>query len=180
MKLSTKLWVLAIVVVVFTVIKCSSYIYDTSVSLHNVSEDNFVSYTQIDQEIITMWDAKYLTFTEKSKVSNINKEAFITVTQIIFSNRKDGDKVAWKWLTENQPIPYEEFTVFYKDLTAFVDTQYSAIYELEKRKQEIVKQHNLMLRQWPNNMFNTYMNIKPIDYRYGYITDSTKKLFNIK
>jgi hypothetical protein len=148
--------------------------------MHNVSQDNILSYKQIDEQIVTLFDANYLTYAEKSKITNLNKETFINVTQIIMSNRKDGEQLAWKWVTENTLIPYEEFTVFYKDLSDFVSTQYSSIYALERDKQALVKRHNLMLRQWPNNIFNSYLNIESIDYRYGYISDSTRKLFNVR
>lgn len=180
MKLSTKLWIGFALLLIVSITSCSQYVYHKSVQLHNTSQENFLGYDQLDQEEISLYDAKYLTFTEKSKIANINKEAFVTVTQIIMSNRKDGDKLAWKWITENQPIPYEQFTIFYKDLSDFVSTQYMDIYNIETRKQGIVKQHNLMLRQWPNNLFNRYMSIKEMSYRAGYVTDSTKKVFNLR
>lgn len=180
MKLSTKLWIGFALLLIVSITSCSQYVYHKSVQLHNTSQENIVSYNQLDQEEVSLWDAKYLTFTEKSKVANINKETFITVTEIIMSNRKDGQNLAWKWLTENQPIPYQEFTIFYRDLSEFINTQYMDIFAIEKQKQDIVKRHNLMLRQWPNNLFNRYMSIDEMNYRAGYVSDSTKKLFNIR
>lgn len=180
MKLSTKLWIGFTLILVFSITSCSQYLYSKAVALHNTSQENYLSYDQKEQQAISLFDANYLTFTEKSKIANINKDAFIAVTEIIMSNRKDGQGLAWKWITENQPIPYEEFTVFYKDLSEFVNTQYSAIYNIEYEKQNIVKQHNLMLRQWPNNLFNRYMSIKEMNYRFGYVTDSTRKMFNLR
>jgi hypothetical protein len=164
MKLSTKLWILSGLLTAFLLTTCSSYVYTKAVDMHNVSQDNILSYKQIDEQIVTLFDANYLTYAEKSKITNLNKETFINVTQIIMSNRKDGEQLAWKWVTENTLIPYEEFTVFYKDLSDFVSTQYSSIYALERDKQALVKRHNLMLRQWPNNIFNSYLNIESIDY----------------
>lgn len=180
MKLSTKLWIGFALLLIVSITSCSQYVYHKCVQLHNTSQENIVSYNQLDQEEVSLWDAKYLTFTEKSKVANINKETFITVTEIIMSNRKDGQNLAWKWLTENQPIPYQEFTIFYRDLSEFINTQYMDIFAIEKQKQDIVKRHNLMLRQWPNNLFNRYMSIDEMNYKAGYVSDSTKKLFNIR
>ena len=179
MKLSTKLWIGFILILILSITSCSQYVYHKSVQLYNTSQSNALTYSQLEQQEISLWDAKYLTFVEKSKIANINKESFIAVTEIIMSARKDGQNLAWKWLTENQPIDYEQFVKFYADLSSFVSTQYTDIYAIESEKQSLVKNHNLMLRQWPNNLFNRYMKIPELNYRAGYISDSTKKIFGI-
>ena len=69
---------------------------------------------------ITNWDGYYNIFIDKSKNANINKETFIEVTNIVMSARKDSQNLAWKWNQENQNIPFEEFTYFYKELSSFI------------------------------------------------------------
>lgn len=180
MKLKTKLIVLISIIVL--VASCNSLrgVYDSSVSLYNTTASLKLQYQQKQQELIAFFDAKYLAFTKKDSIAGFNKDVFITVTTIIMSNRKDGENLAWKWVHENQQIPYEEFTSFYHDLSDFVDEQYGGLFDIEKQKQLIVNQHNRILILFPNNIINHYLKIQPLVYSFSYLSDSSRKLFNIK
>jgi hypothetical protein len=96
------------------------------------------------------------------------------------SSRKDGQNVAWKWVQENQKIPYEEFTKFYSDLIVFVSNQYTKLSDIENVKQGISTEHNLMLVTFPNNWFNKFLKIEPINYKLGYLSDSSSTFFKVK
>ena len=159
---------------------CGITCYDNGVAMHNQNEKLLVDYSKKTNEQVSTYDANYLIFKQKSEVANINRETFIVVTDIIMQNRRDGQQLAWKWVSENQQIPYAEFTSFYKDLSAFTEQQYGAMAAIERQKQEIVAAQNLLIKQYPNNIINWWLKIKPIEYKFGYVTDSTKKLFNIQ
>ncbi len=159
-------------VVIFFIIK--SCTYNPMVELYNLSKSYELEYNSVVQKQITNYDGYYQAFTDKQANANINKEVFVQVTNIIMSNRKDGQTVAWKWVTENQQIPYEEFTIFYKELSAFISERYKDNMIIEEQKQSIAQRHNFIIAKYPNNMFNYFIGIDPILYKAGYVSESTK------
>ena len=144
---------------------------------YNTETSYRLEYAQATQEQVTSFDNNYLAFKEKSNIANLNKETFITVTQIIMSARKDGMNVAWKWMQENQQIPYSEFTDFYRDLSSFVSVRFSENKALEIKKQNLVKEHNKLLATYPGNFYNYFLKIEPLVYKEGFVTKETKELF---
>lgn len=172
-KIAIYIFVFAIVYSIFNAI------YSPAKTLYNDTKGLEYSYNKVVQKQITNYDGYYQAFTDKMVNANINKETFIEVTNIIMSNRKDGQGVAWKWVTENQQIPYSEFTYFYKELSAFISARYGDNMLIEEQKQNIVQQHNLVLETFPNNIINRFLKIKPIKYTPGYVTEETKNRFNL-
>ena len=177
MKLKTKLKIFAAIILLIWIGSCTATVYDKSVLLYNTNQQLVADYSQKTSEQISTYDANYLTFKQKSEVTAINKETFIAVTDIIMAGRKDGQGLAWKWVTENQPIPYTEFSSFYKDLSAFTEQQYGAMAAIEQQKQQLVKEQTLLIHKFPNNIYNRWLKIKPLQYKAGYISDQTKELF---
>lgn len=164
-------------VISILVLSVFSKIYTSSVNLFNTTKELELSYNKITQEQISNYDGYYLAFIDKQDITNINKETFIEVTNIIMSNRKDGQSVAWKWTQENQQIPYNEFTIFYKELFNFVSERYEDNMRIERSKQTIVQKHNLLLEQYPNNIINIILDINHLVYKVGYISNNTKNKF---
>ncbi len=95
-------------------------------------------------------------------------------------NRRDGQNVSWKWLHENQQIPYEEFTMFYKDLSVFIAEQRKEYFDIEKTCQQIANQNNTLLDTFPNNIYNRYLHQEKIVFEYGFLSDSTNNVFKSK
>ncbi len=164
-------------IIISTISSVTGLIYSTTVNLYNSSKELQLSYDKITQEQVTNYDGYYLAFVDKQENANINKETFITVTDIIMSNRRDGQNLAWKWCTENQQIPYHEFTAFYKELSSFISERYQDNMRVERVKQDIVQKHNLLISRWPNNYINRYLQIKELQYKQGYISEITKQKF---
>lgn len=133
-------------------------------SIYNTNVEYSNSYVQTSQKITSMFDYYYTTKTEKTEILSMNREDFFAITKLIFDARKDGEKVAWKLLFENQNVPYSEFTKFYSDLSVFVEANRSKIMELENQKQAIVKEQNSMIQVFPNNIYNWFLGIKPMEY----------------
>ncbi len=179
MKLKTKILLIVGVIIMATLLGAIGDVYKSSVGLYNTSVGIKLDYQQKEQELVSFYDAKYLTYVKKENIVNLNKDVFIAVTSLIMSNRKDGEALVWKWVQENQQIPYEEFTLFYKDLSNFVESQYGGVFEIEKQKQLLANQHNKMITTYPNNIYNSFLKIPPLKYNYGYISESTRKLFNL-
>lgn len=155
-----------------------SSVYSSSTTIYNQSIGYNLSYDQIGQEQITAWDADYLCFIEKSNITEISKETFLRVTNIIMTARTDGANLAWKWNQENQQIPYEEFTVFYKDLSAFVMLRFEANKTFERKKQQIVQAHNLLLTTFPGVIYNYFLELPLMEYKEGFVSLDTQLLFN--
>ncbi len=154
--------------------------FKTGKDLYNNSTLLEYKYANIEKDQIATWDAHYLNFIDQNKNAEINKETFLQVTQIIMSNRKDGQNLAWKWTQENTQIPYEQFVDFYKQISSFISQRYSENLRIEREKLAIVEQQNIMLKTFPNNVFNYFINIKPLIYNFGTISDSSKNLFKLK
>ena len=88
--------------------------------------------------------------------------------------------MSWKWLQENQPIPYNEFTIFYADLSRFIHSQREGYFALEKECIAIVNKHNILIKMFPNIMYNKLLNIDEIKYEVGFISDKTETVFDNK
>lgn len=155
----------------------AAIIYYPTVELFNSAKQYSLNYDRATQEQISNYDGYYQAFMGKQTNANINKETFLIVTDIIMSNRKDGQSLSWKWVHENQQIPYHEFTNFYKDLSEFIEVRYADNMKIEREKQRIVQEHNLLLIKYPNNIINKWLNIKPLTYKHGFISDSTLNKF---
>ena len=180
MKLKTKIYLFLCVLTLIWLVQCTNTVYNSGVEMFNSNQQYTVDLAKKTNEQVSTYDANYLAFKQKSSIAAINKETFIVVTDIIMSNRKDGQQLAWKWVTENQPIPYTEFTNFYKDLSTFTEQQYEVMASIEAQKQTIVANQNILIKKYPNNIINWYLKIKPLDYKFGYLSDSTKQLFKIQ
>ncbi len=155
-----------------------SLTFGPTIRLYNNTKKLELSYTKEVQTQITNYDGYYLAFTDKQSNADINKKTFIEVTDIIMKNRRDGESIAWKWVQENQYIPYEEFTVFYKDLANFITERYKDNMIIEQRKQSIVQEHNTLLSTFPNNFYNYFLGINKMKYSFGYVSDNTMNKFN--
>jgi len=166
---------LFIIGVIFSVFKMT---YVSFTNVYNQSIGYNLDYDQVSQDQVTSWDADYLAFVEKSTIANISKETYLQVTSIIMSARADGSNLSWKWVHENQNIPYEEFTIFYKELSAFVMLRFEANKQFERSRQQIVKSNNLMLTTFPGVLYNHLLKLPLMEYKEGFISVETRVLFN--
>lgn len=175
--------ILKIVLVLFlfgAIISCSQTIYKNSTEMFNSSKTSSIEYNKVCNLQVITFDNDFLSFKEQYQISDINKDVFLNTTNIIMSARKDGEHVAWKWAQENTHIPYEEFTVFYKNLTSFTVERYQKQINFETQKLNIVSEQNRLITTFPNNIYNKWLNIAKLEYKFGYVSDTTSKLFNLK
>lgn len=148
-------------------------VYNQSVQYHN-------EYTQKVQEKLGFYDKMWNIYIQKQKITGLNKDVFVEVTKIIMENRKDGEKVMWKWVQENQQIPYDQFTKFYEDLTIFVASQREAYFGIEKDCQLIANKNNTLLEVFPNNLYNKLLGCQKINFEYGFLSEKTTATFKNK
>lgn len=155
-------------------------LYTQSIKIYNKSKIYQNSYTQKVQEKEGFYDKLWKTYLTKEKITNVNKETFLQVSRIIMENRKDGQDITWKWVQENQQIPYEEFTKFYADLSNFITSQREGYFNIEKECQVIANNNNTLLDTFPNNILNRFLECKRIKFEYGLLSDSTSNVFKTK
>lgn len=176
-KLPVHIKIVIAILVIAASWKLISSVVSPCVDLYNNTKKLEMAYNKKSQEQITNYDGYYLAFTEKQSNANISKEVFLKVTSIIMESRKDGEGVAWKWLQENQQIPYSEFTSFYRELSSFISERYADNMKIEREKQDLARQHNTLLVTFPNTFFNKFLHIKPLVYHFGYVSKVTKDRF---
>ena len=177
MKFPIQLKIIIALIVVLFVYSFSKMLYVNVTTFYNTEKSYQLNYAQLEQNQITTFDNNFLIFEEKYGIANINKETFVKVTEIIMSSRKDGQNVAWKWMHENQQIDYNEFTKFYSDLSNFTQERYKENNSLERRKQQIVKEQNVLISTFPGVIYNYFLKFDPLEYKAGFITQETKTLF---
>lgn len=154
--------------------------YKGMITLYNTSVDYNYAYDQKVQEKVGYYDNMWKSYLQIDKNTNINKDVFIEVTKLIMDARKDGENIAWKWLQENQQIPYNEFTKFYSQLNSFIISKRDGYYNIEKDCQEIAYNNNKMLDIFPNNFYNKVLKCKYINFEYGFTSDRTDEVFKSK
>lgn len=177
MKLPIHIKTLLVIILIVFIYKMTTAVVNPGIDLYNNTKTLELSYNKKVQEQVTNYDGYYLAFTDKKENANISKDVFIKVTSIIMENRRDGQNVAWKWMQENQNIPFEEFTAFYKELSNFITARYFDNMKIEREKQNIVQQHNTLLVTFPNNLYNRVLNINTLKYQFGYVSKDTKNKF---
>lgn len=169
---------IAFIILLFIIGYVSLHLYDKYVVIYNPSVVYYKQYDQKTKEREGFFDNMWKTYYTKDRIVSLNKETFIEVTRLVMEARKDGSSVAWKWVRENQPVPYGEFTKFYSDLSSFIEMQRQGYYDLEKQCNAIATAHNMLIDTFPNNLYNRYLvHRKPIVYEYGFLSDSTRKVF---
>ena len=174
------IWVVVLGLLYSLLSSVSTKIYGDTKAIYNTSVEYETQYDAQTQNLISTFDSYYLSYTDQYGATSVSKEGFIELAKIAMSARADGANLAWKWVKENQPMPYAEFSSFYVNLVEFTKERYSQVLAIERQRQSIVQSHNKNITVFPNNIYNRYLKIKPIEYKAGYISDSTRKLFNIK
>ena len=159
------------------VVVAGSKIYKDSKSIYNQAILHQNNYQQVGQEKEAYYDNMWKSYKLKDNIVIDNKQTFIEVTKMIMDGRKDGSTLTWKWLQENQPIPYSEFTKFYSDLSSFVESQRAGYLALEVKAQNISKENNILLETMPNNIYNRFLGLPHINYEPSILSARTEDAF---
>jgi hypothetical protein len=164
---------IAFIFIVYTPIK-------SSITLYNQNIEYINQYSQKCTERNGFYDKLWKTYLQKNQIASVNKDVFIKTSQIIMKGRSDGPQTTWKWVAENQNIPFDKFSDFYSDLSSFIQTQREAYFDLEKQCMSIANANNTMLQVFPNNLYNKVIKCKQINYQYGFTSDKTYSVFETK
>lgn len=172
------IWLAIVLFLAVVLFKSGRTVFTQTVNMFNTSKTYNNNYQQKLEEKEGFYDKLWKTYDTKNSIVELNREMFIEVTTIIMENRADGEGMMWKWVQENQQIPYSEFTKFYADLSDYITSQREAYFAIEKTCQHIARQHNTMLDTFPNNIYNrVFLDIEKIEFEYGFLSDSTRNVF---
>lgn len=166
-KLPKNIKLLIALVIVISIGSFIGKTYNKGVALFNETKSLELKYKAVVEKQVTNFENYYEIYKGKTENAGVNKDVFIEVTNIIMTARKDGESLAWKWLTENQPIPYTEFTSFYHEISAIINERWKDNMTVEQEKQSIVQQHNTMIGLYPNNILNNFLKVQPLVYKKG-------------
>jgi hypothetical protein len=162
--------ILLILIGIYTPVKSSVNLYNQNITYLN-------QYNQKCTERNGFYDKIWKTYLQKNQIASVNKDVFIKTTQIIMEGRSDGPQTTWKWVAENQNIPFDKFSDFYADLSGFIQSQRDAYFDLEKQCMSIANANNTMLQVFPNNLYNKIVGCKTINYKYGFTSNKTDSVF---
>lgn len=147
------------------------------IDTYNKSVDLTYQYEQKCEQRPGYYDAMWKTYSEKKVLKDMNEATFIKIASIIMDARKDGPQLAWKWTQENTSITFAEFTYFYKNLSSYIETKREGYYRLEVECQKLAYAHNAMIKEFPGNIYNVVLGRSQLEYSYGFLSDSTIKVF---
>ena len=177
-KLRTFIWLSVIFILVIIITNLTKILYGDVSRMYNKSKIYQNAYSIKVEEKKGFYDKLWKTYLVKEKISNINKDVFLTTARIIMESRRDGANVAWKWTRETQQIPFEEFTKFYANLSDFITSQREGYFNIEKECMAIANANNTLLDTLPNNIYNHFVKLPRIQFQYGFLSDSTINVFN--
>jgi hypothetical protein len=130
-----------------------------AISLKNKSVEYQAQSQEIEANRKSYIENLYVVYQEKKDITNLNKETFMEVTKILMEGRKDGLALSWKWTQENQPVPYSEFSDFYRDLSIFIQAYKQECYLFDVKQAQVKKAHSILLRTFPNSAYNVFLGI---------------------
>lgn len=148
-------------------------VYNTSVVYNNEYKSN-------QQGLKTFYDNMWKTYSMKDGIKIDNKETFLQVANLVMDARKDGEQLASKLLVENQSVPFDQFSLFYADLSRFIESNRSVIQKYEERAQNIAMKHNTFLETYPNLIYNLISQRPLIKYQSAFSSPTTEKVFETR
>lgn len=165
-----KSWLIILFIISLVPVKQPANLWNQSITSYN-------NYTQKTQQKKGYYDKMYKSYAQQKEISFINQEQFTKIASIIMDNKKDGQALAWKWISEQKVIPFEEFSSFWRDLSSFIATQREGYYALETECQQLANINNTLLSTFPNNVYNWVLNRPLVKYSYGFTSDKTEEVF---
>jgi len=125
----------------------------------NVIEHN---YTQKSQEIDIFIKNLYFKYKDKKSIAKLNQKDFSSLVKEYLKSKETYKGVLF--YTENVNIPYNVQSELYKDLSEFIELERDKIVSIEKSRQIIANDYNILITSFPNIIYSTLLRKKSIDY----------------
>lgn len=137
-------WLIIAILVIFSGYKATKYSLTEGVAVYNeqkVQERNIMMSEFMD------------CLTSSLKVSETNANYFKENIQSIMENRKDGDKLMWKWVTEVNPnANFNEVSEMFQHMQSLYLEKRSSIIAINKVLFELEKRDANLRTMFPSNM----------------------------
>lgn len=113
----------------------------------------------------TLFDKMWKMISQKAQVAKQYDSSFIRVVGAAMENRKDGAQVMMKWIQESNPtMQVGTVQELYKDLSRTIEAERNGFAEREQTLASIQQKHSEFLLSFPNNLYNTFMGRKELEY----------------
>lgn len=120
-------------------------------------------------ERTAFYDKMWKKINQKGKITLKQDSSFTRNLNVVMTNRKDGEQLMMKWITESNPMSnYTEVSKLYQDLSRTIDAERENFFFQEKYLQDIKLQSDNLLSVFPGgfilrNFFDRdYIIYKPI------------------
>lgn len=101
----------------------------------------------------------------KAEVAVRNDSSFRKNIEVIMNNRKDGEQILMKWITESNPnANFSEVSVIYQDVSRAIEAERNGFFVQEKMIQDIKLQHDNLLDEFPGFILFAILGREHLDY----------------
>lgn len=123
-------------------------------------------YEQKMDERTAFYDKMWKVLSDKSKITLKMDTSFHKMINTIMSNRKDGEGVFMKWVTESNPgVTFDKVADMYQSLSRTLEAEREGFFDQEKVLQDIVKQHKLLITNFPGKFYNMFYHKELLVYK---------------
>lgn len=130
------------------------WLFSSYVSFSNQEKRLRNQFNQKTTERTAFYDKMWKTLNQKGQIALRNDSSFRKNIDIIMNNRKDGEGIMFKWITESNPnANYQEVSALYKDLSRSVEAEREGFFNQEKVMQAIKQEHDNLLDLFPGSLF---------------------------
>lgn len=112
-----------------------------------------------------LFEKMWKTIAQKAKITKAYDSSFLRIVKESMDPRKDGAGIMMKWVTESNPtLQASTVQELYKDLSRTIEEKREEFFQREETLASIKQQHTKFLRSFPNNLYNTFMGRKELEY----------------
>lgn len=124
------------------------------------------TYDQKMSERTAFYDKMWKLLSDKSKITLKMDTSFHKMINEIMINRKDGENVMMKWITESNPgITFDKVADAYESLSRSLEAEREGFFQQEKVLQDVVKQHTILITNFPGAFYNLFFNRQILNYK---------------
>lgn len=132
----------------------------------NTENELRAGFEQKIDERTAFYDKMWKVLSDKSKITLKMDTSFHKMINTIMSNRKDGEGVFMKWITESNPgVTFDKVADMYQSLSRTLEAEREGFFVQEKVLQDIVKQHKILITNFPGKLYNMFYDKEILVYK---------------
>lgn len=112
------------------------------------------------------YDKMWKKAVDVNKVTAKADTSFQRMINTVMSNRKDGEGLMMKWITESNPgANHSKIVEMYESLSRMVEAEREGFFSQENVLGEIQKRHKLHITNFPGKLYNWFYDKEIIAYK---------------